>query len=195
MTGTLSSLSSTDELARPILLEQQTALLTSAPAYVTMRTNHRVGQLRDENGGTQNDRDHGPAIRCTPGALGVRPADGARADGAPAAGRQPALYHCARALAGNGEGRARRSREEAQTHRFRPTLTEREATTNLLSDFLHRFFHGSAERMVLGLVDARKLDPQSLKVIEARLAAAPAHPQDVDGPKLTSRSKRRGRTS
>src|SRR5271167_1699022 len=41
--------------------------------------------------------------------------------------------------------------KEAQTHRYRPTLTEREATTTLLSDFLRRFFHGSAERLVLGL--------------------------------------------
>jgi predicted transcriptional regulator len=83
--------------------------------------------------------------------------------------------------------------KEAQTHRYRPTLSEREATTNLLSDFLHRFFHGSAERMVLGLVDARKLDPQSLKAIEERLAAAPDEPSRVDGAKPTSRSKRKGR--
>ena len=63
--------------------------------------------------------------------------------------------------------------KEAQTHRYRPTLSEREATKNLLSDFLGRFFHGSAESLVLGLVDARELDPEALKAIEARLAAAP----------------------
>jgi predicted transcriptional regulator len=85
--------------------------------------------------------------------------------------------------------------KEAQTHRYRPTLSEREATTNLLSDFLHRFFHGSAERMVLGLVDARKLDPRALKAIEARLAALPDQPVDVEGPMPTSPSKRRGRKS
>ena len=85
--------------------------------------------------------------------------------------------------------------KEAQTHRFRPTLSEREATTNLLSDFLHRFFHGSAERMVLGLVDAQKLDPQTLKLIEARLAAPHGHPVDVDSPNPASSSKRRGRKS
>ena len=83
--------------------------------------------------------------------------------------------------------------KEAQTHRFRPTQSEREATTNLLSDFLHRFFHDSAERMVLGLVDARKLDPQSLKAIEARLAAAAGEPSRVEGAKPTSPPKRRER--
>ncbi len=46
--------------------------------------------------------------------------------------------------------------KEAQTHRYRPTLTEREATSNLLDDFLGRFFHGSAERLVLGLVEVRR---------------------------------------
>ena len=63
-----------------------------------------------------------------------------------------------------------RHEKEAQTHRYRPTLTEREATGNLLADFLARFFHGSAERLVLGLVDANQIDPEALKAIEARLA-------------------------
>ena len=62
--------------------------------------------------------------------------------------------------------------KEAQTHRYRPTQTEREATSNLLADFLGRFFHGSAERLVLGLVDAQQIDPAALKAIEARVAAA-----------------------
>jgi len=62
--------------------------------------------------------------------------------------------------------------KEAQTHRYRPTQTEREATSSLLADFLGRFFHGSAERLVLGLVDARQIDPAALKAIETKLAAA-----------------------
>jgi len=53
--------------------------------------------------------------------------------------------------------------KESQTHRYRPTLDEREATKNLLSDFLARFFHGSAERLVLGLVDASQIDPEALR--------------------------------
>jgi predicted transcriptional regulator len=85
--------------------------------------------------------------------------------------------------------------KEAQTHRYRPTLSEREATTNLLSDILHRFFHGSAERLVLGLVDARQLDPRALRAIEARFAAPADQPLDVDGTRPASPSKRRGRRS
>jgi predicted transcriptional regulator len=83
--------------------------------------------------------------------------------------------------------------KEAQTHRYRPTLTEREATTNLLSDILHRFFHGSAERMVLGLVDAQQLDPTALEAIQVRLAATPEQAVDVHDPKPMSPSKRRGK--
>ena len=61
--------------------------------------------------------------------------------------------------------------KDGQAHRYRPTLTERAATANLLADFLGRFFHGSAERLVLGLVDADQIDPAALRAIEARLAA------------------------
>jgi predicted transcriptional regulator len=83
--------------------------------------------------------------------------------------------------------------KEAQTYRYRPTLTEREATTNLLSDFLGRFFHGSAERLVLGLVDARQIDPQALKSIQARLAVAPEEAPDARAPKPAGPPKRKGR--
>ncbi len=78
--------------------------------------------------------------------------------------------------------------KELQTHRYRPTLTEREATGNLLSDFLGRFFHGSAERLVLGLVDANQIGPEALKAIEARLATStePVAPE----PKPSKRPRR-----
>jgi predicted transcriptional regulator len=63
--------------------------------------------------------------------------------------------------------------KEQQTHRYRPTLTEQEATGNLLSDFVRRFFLGSAERLVLGLVDSQQLAPEALREIEARLNRDP----------------------
>lgn len=59
------------------------------------------------------------------------------------------------------------------THRYRPTVSRREATGNLLSDFLARFFHGSAEQLILGLVDAEQIDPGDLRAIEAKLAGSP----------------------
>jgi predicted transcriptional regulator len=83
---------------------------------------------------------------------------------------------------------------DGTTYRYRPTLSRREATGSLLSDFLARFFHGSAEQLVLGLVDAEQLAPDDLRAIEARLSAAvggvpPAKPKGRPGP------KRRGTTS
>src|SRR5690348_11514277 len=40
---------------------------------------------------------------------------------------------------------------ENQTHRYRAVHSSQEATGTLLSDFVQRFFRGSAERLVLGL--------------------------------------------
>src|SRR5215471_15084426 len=59
--------------------------------------------------------------------------------------------------------------KEGLTHRYRPTVSRREATGSLLSDFLARFFHGSAEQLILGLVDAEQLAPDELRAIETRL--------------------------
>jgi predicted transcriptional regulator len=77
---------------------------------------------------------------------------------------------------------------EKQTHRYQPLVSREEATGNLLADFLKRFFHGSAERLVLSLVDARHLSSSDLQEIEAKLARAgpktPNQPRD-------DRSKRR----
>jgi predicted transcriptional regulator len=63
---------------------------------------------------------------------------------------------------------------ESQTHRYRALVSRQHATGTLLSDFLERFFRGSAERLVLGLVDAQKLSVADLREIETRLADNPA---------------------
>jgi BlaI family transcriptional regulator, penicillinase repressor len=59
--------------------------------------------------------------------------------------------------------------KEGLTHRYRAAVSRTEATGNLLTDFLARFFQGSAEQLVLGLVDAQRLDPNELREIEAKL--------------------------
>jgi predicted transcriptional regulator len=66
--------------------------------------------------------------------------------------------------------------DDQPAHRYRPMLTRDEATGTLLGDFLQRFFRGSAERLVLGLVDARHLSADELRAIEEKLkkAAAPS---------------------
>jgi predicted transcriptional regulator len=62
--------------------------------------------------------------------------------------------------------------KQGVTHRYRPTVSQQQGTGSLLSDFLRRFFHGSAEQLVLGLVDADELAAEDLRAIEARLATA-----------------------
>lgn len=76
---------------------------------------------------------------------------------------------------------------EHQTHRYAPTLTEAEATRHLLTDFVHRFFRGSAERLVLGLVDAEQLDPDALRTIEDRLERREEGPKPTDPPRKEKR--------
>jgi predicted transcriptional regulator len=58
---------------------------------------------------------------------------------------------------------------EQPAHRYRPAVTRAEATRTLLGDFVRRFFRGSAERLVLGLVDARHLSADELRAIEEKL--------------------------
>jgi predicted transcriptional regulator len=62
-----------------------------------------------------------------------------------------------------------RHREEAQTYRYVPAVSREEATGTLLRDFLARFFRGSAEALILGLVDSQALSPDDLREIEAKL--------------------------
>jgi predicted transcriptional regulator len=61
--------------------------------------------------------------------------------------------------------------EEGATYRYLAAVSRQEATRTLLHDFLARFFCGSAEALVLGLVDADALSPKELREIEARLQA------------------------
>jgi predicted transcriptional regulator len=61
--------------------------------------------------------------------------------------------------------------EEGATYRYLAAVSRQEATRTLLHDFLARFFCGSAEALVLGLVDAEALSPKELREIEARLQA------------------------
>jgi predicted transcriptional regulator len=59
--------------------------------------------------------------------------------------------------------------EEGATYRYAPALTRRAATGALLRDFVARFFRGSAEALVQGLVDSDALSPEDLRDIEPRL--------------------------
>ena len=63
--------------------------------------------------------------------------------------------------------------EEGVTYRYAPAVTRRAATGELLRDFVARFFRGSAEALVQGLVDSEELSPEDLREIEARLGREP----------------------
>lgn len=81
--------------------------------------------------------------------------------------------------------------KESLTHRYRPTVSEREATGHLLSDFLARFFKGSAADLVLGLVDARQLSPEDLREIEEKLAREGGQSQEEPPKPAPKRRKAR----
>ncbi len=62
--------------------------------------------------------------------------------------------------------------EEGTTYRYLAAVSRADATGTLLRDFVARFFSGSAEALVLGLVDSQTLSSKELREIEARLKAA-----------------------
>jgi predicted transcriptional regulator len=64
--------------------------------------------------------------------------------------------------------------QEGVTYRYLPALSRREATGTLLRDFVARFFRGSAEALVLGLVDSRELSARELREIESKFQQASA---------------------
>ncbi len=78
--------------------------------------------------------------------------------------------------------------KQGVTYRYRPSAGEQETTGKLLRDFLARFFGGSAEKLVLGLVDADELDAADLRELEAKLAAG------VAGKSPNAKDKRQTRT-
>ena len=80
-------------------------------------------------------------------------------------------------------------KKDGQAHVYRPVVSRREATGSLLSDFLARFFHGSAESLILGLVDAEQIAPDDLRAIEAKLAEAEPEGEPETKPSPKRRKK------
>ncbi len=65
--------------------------------------------------------------------------------------------------------------KEGVTHRYRPLVSQSEVTGTLLRDFIRRFFGGSAEALLTGLVNAEELSPGDLREIESKLAKGSQH--------------------
>lgn len=53
---------------------------------------------------------------------------------------------------------------------YRPVLSRQKAMTQAVGDMLDRFFGGSADSLVMSLVETRKLTPEKLEQIQKLLA-------------------------
>jgi predicted transcriptional regulator len=67
--------------------------------------------------------------------------------------------------------------EEGQTYRYAAAVSREQATGDLLRDFVARFFRGSAEALVLGLVDTQELSSEELRAIERKLQTESPRPR------------------
>lgn len=59
--------------------------------------------------------------------------------------------------------------EEGTTYRYRPRVTEKRATKVLLKDFITRFFKGSSEALLHGLVSSDQVSIETLRALEREL--------------------------
>ena len=66
------------------------------------------------------------------------------------------------------KGRVTRTLKD-RTYYYRPTLSRRRAVGQAVGDLIDRLFGGSAESLVLNLVETRKLSPEKLARIQKLL--------------------------
>ena len=75
------------------------------------------------------------------------------------------------------KGRVKRQLKE-RAYVYRPVLSRQKAVSQAIGDMLDRFFGGSADSLVLSLVESRHLTPENLARIQ-ELVANPK-PEDSD---------------
>jgi len=66
------------------------------------------------------------------------------------------------------KGKVKRQLKD-RAYLYRPVLSRQKAVTNAVSDMLERFFGGSADSLVLNLVESRQLTPERLAKIQELL--------------------------
>src|SRR5439155_5309436 len=71
------------------------------------------------------------------------------------------------------KGRVRRALKD-RAYVYHPVLTRRRALREAVGDMVDRLFGGSAESLVVSLVESRQLTPEAL----ARLTRAPERPEE-----------------
>jgi predicted transcriptional regulator len=75
------------------------------------------------------------------------------------------------------KGRVRRQLKD-RAYLYRPVLSRQKAVTQAVGDMLDRFFGGSADSLVLSLVETRHLTPEKLARIQKMVAE---NKEDRDG--------------
>ncbi len=63
------------------------------------------------------------------------------------------------------KGKVKRQLQD-RAYLYRPVLSRQKAVTQALGDMLERFFAGSADKLVLSLVESRRLTPERLERIQ-----------------------------
>jgi BlaI family transcriptional regulator, penicillinase repressor len=77
------------------------------------------------------------------------------------------------------KGRVKRQLKD-RAYIYRPVLSRQKAAAQAVGDMLDRFFGGSADSLVLNLVEARRLTPQRLAAIQELLARNQEEPDGND---------------
>src|SRR5207237_214390 len=76
-------------------------------------------------------------------------------------------------------GRVKRTLKD-RAYYYRPILSRKKAVTQAVGDMLERFFGGSADSLVLNLVESRQLTPERLAKIQATLDRQREEPHGND---------------
>ena len=76
------------------------------------------------------------------------------------------------------KGRVKRKLKD-RAYLYQPALSRQTAVTQALGDMLDKFFGGSADSLVLSLVETRRLTPERLAELE-KLVREPRESQDGD---------------
>jgi len=77
------------------------------------------------------------------------------------------------------KGKVRRTLRE-RAYSYRPAVSRRQATSRTLGDLIDRLFGGSAESLVMSLVETRRLTPQELADLNRRIDRAEKEGGDGD---------------
>jgi predicted transcriptional regulator len=77
------------------------------------------------------------------------------------------------------KGRVKRQLKE-RAYIYRPSLTREKAVTQAVGEMLDRFFGGSADSLVLNLVEARRLTPEKLARIQKLIESPKEEDHGID---------------